>query len=62
MSLPRKPRAVIFDLDGTLIDSETLVREAHFAACKELGFVMSDAQFLAPAPVADAAPVATSQH
>jgi HAD superfamily hydrolase (TIGR01509 family) len=45
--LPRKPRAVVFDLDGTLIDSEALVKEAHFAACKSLGFAMSDAQFLA---------------
>ncbi|MEZ5961683.1 MAG: HAD family phosphatase [Hyphomonadaceae bacterium] len=47
MSLPRKPRAVVFDLDGTLIDSEALVKEAHFAACTELGVTMTDAQFLA---------------
>lgn len=47
MSLPRRPRAVVFDLDGTLIDSEALVREAHFAACAELGVSMTDAQFLA---------------
>ncbi|MEZ5956618.1 MAG: HAD family phosphatase [Hyphomonadaceae bacterium] len=47
MSLPRKPRAVIFDLDGTLIDSEALVKDAHFAACAELGVTMTDAQFLA---------------
>jgi HAD superfamily hydrolase (TIGR01509 family) len=44
--LPRKPLAIVFDLDGTLIDSEALVREAHFAACDRLGFAMSDAQFL----------------
>ncbi len=37
----------MFDLDGTLIDSEMLVREAHFAACGQLGITMSDAQFLA---------------
>lgn len=46
MTLPRKPLAVVFDLDGTLIDSEALVREAHFAACDKFGYVMSDAQFL----------------
>ena len=46
MKLPRKPRAVVFDLDGTLIDSEALVKDAHFAACAEIGVAMSDAQFL----------------
>jgi HAD superfamily hydrolase (TIGR01509 family) len=46
MSLPRRPMGVVFDLDGTLIDSESLVREAHFAACGQLGYTMSDAQFL----------------
>lgn len=47
MNLPRKPKAVVFDLDGTLIDSEALVKEAHFAACAEMGVTMSEAQFLA---------------
>lgn len=46
MSLPRTPKAVVFDLDGTLIDSEALVREAHFHACAELGYTMSEAQFI----------------
>lgn len=46
MKLPRKPLAVVFDLDGTLIDSESLVRDAHFAACAQFGVTMSDAQFL----------------
>ncbi|MBY0564135.1 MAG: HAD family phosphatase [Hyphomonadaceae bacterium] len=46
MSLPRPPRAVVFDLDGTLIDSEALVRDAYFAACANFGIAMSDAQFL----------------
>ena len=27
MKLPRRPRAAVFDLDGTLIDSEALVRK-----------------------------------
>ena len=47
MKLPRKPRAVVFDLDGTLIDSESLVKDAHFAACAEIGVAMTDAQFFA---------------
>lgn len=47
MNLPRTPRAVVFDLDGTLIDSEALVKAAHFAACAALGVTMTDAQFLA---------------
>jgi len=46
LRLPRKPRAVVFDLDGTLIDSEALVKDAHFAACAEIGVAMTDAQFL----------------
>lgn len=46
MSLPRRPLAVVFDLDGTLIDSEALVRESYFAACEGFGVAMSDAQFL----------------
>jgi len=47
LKLPRKPRAVVFDLDGTLIDSEALVKDAHFAACAELGVTMTEPQFLA---------------
>ena len=47
MTLPRRPKAVVFDLDGTLIDSEALVKEAHFAAIAQMGLAMSDAQFLA---------------
>jgi HAD superfamily hydrolase (TIGR01509 family) len=46
VSLPRKPLAVVFDLDGTLIDSEALVREAYFTTCGQFGVAMSDAQFL----------------
>lgn len=46
MSLPRRPEAVVFDLDGTLIDSELLVREALQNAARTMGVVMSDAQFL----------------
>ena len=46
MSLKRRPLGVVFDLDGTLIDSEALVRDAHFDACRRLGLAMTDAQFL----------------
>lgn len=46
MTLSRRPAAVVFDLDGTLIDSEALVRDAHFAACLQFGVTMTDAQFL----------------
>jgi HAD superfamily hydrolase (TIGR01509 family) len=31
-ALPRQPLAVVFDFDGTLVDSEALVREGYFAA------------------------------
>jgi HAD superfamily hydrolase (TIGR01509 family) len=46
VSLPRTPKAVVFDLDGTLIDSEALVREAYFKTCSQFGVAMSEAQFL----------------
>ncbi len=46
MSLPRTPKAVVFDLDGTLIDSEALVREAYFTTCSQFGVALSDPQFL----------------
>jgi HAD superfamily hydrolase (TIGR01509 family) len=46
LSLPQALRAVIFDLDGTLIDSEALVREAYFAAAKQFRIEVTDAQFL----------------
>lgn len=47
MSLSRIPKAVVFDLDGTLIDSESLVREAYQRTCAQFGVSMTDAQFLA---------------
>jgi HAD superfamily hydrolase (TIGR01509 family) len=46
MTLPRKPRAVAIDLDGTLIDSEALVRETYGAVASATGLSMSDEQFL----------------
>jgi len=47
VSLPVAPKAVVFDLDGTLIDSETLVREAYRQTSAQFGVNISDAQFLA---------------
>ncbi len=46
MKLPRAPKAVVFDLDGTLIDSEALVREAYLTTSAQFGVALSDAQFL----------------
>lgn len=46
VSLPRQPKAVVFDLDGTLIDSERLVKAAYSAQCAVFGVEMSDAHFL----------------
>lgn len=44
--LPREPKAVVFDLDGTLIDSERLVRAAYFAQCEVFGVAFTDEHFL----------------
>ena len=41
----RKPQAVVFDMDGLLLDSERLYRTAHIAACGELGHGMDEALY-----------------
>lgn len=46
MRLPRQPHAVVFDLDGTLIDSEALVRTGYMAAAPRFGIDMTDEHFL----------------
>jgi beta-phosphoglucomutase-like phosphatase (HAD superfamily) len=38
--LHRSPAAVIFDMDGLLLDTEVLYRDAILSACSELGYVM----------------------
>jgi HAD superfamily hydrolase (TIGR01509 family) len=44
--LPRRPKAVVFDLDGTLIDSEALVLEAYMAAAARHSVPFTHEQFL----------------
>jgi HAD superfamily hydrolase (TIGR01509 family) len=44
--LPRRPKAVVFDLDGTLIDSEALVLEAYMAAANRHSVPFTHEQFL----------------
>ncbi len=44
--LPRPPKAVVFDLDGTLIDSEALVLQAYMAAADRHSVPFTHDQFL----------------
>ena len=46
MRLPRPVQAVIFDMDGTLLDTEALYEIAMHAVCAEMGVVMSSAVHL----------------
>ena len=46
MNIPARIRAVIFDLDGVLTDSEPLINAAAVAMFKEQGLVVQPADFL----------------
>ncbi len=37
MTLPRMPKAIVFDMDGVLIDTETLYRDSFLAASQDGG-------------------------
>lgn len=42
--LPRRPAAVIFDLDGTLLDSERMLLDAHASTAARLGVHLDEAR------------------
>lgn len=43
--LRSRPAAVLFDLDGLLLDTERLIRDAMIAVMADLGFTMGDADY-----------------
>lgn len=47
MKLPRRPQAVIFDMDGLIFDTEQLYQEAIMAAADEVGQPMTPEVFRA---------------
>lgn len=42
MTLPERIDAVVFDMDGTLLDTEAVYKEVLFGVCAELGHAMTD--------------------
>lgn len=46
MKLPRRPAAVVFDMDGILFNTEALYRDALFAAAEEGGHPLTEALFI----------------
>lgn len=43
--ISRRPAAVLLDMDGLLIDSERLIRDAMAATMAEMGFAMHDSDY-----------------
>src|SRR5258708_23437503 len=46
MALPRLVKAVVFDMDGLLFDTESVYREAMMATAREWGLEMTNDLFL----------------
>jgi HAD superfamily hydrolase (TIGR01509 family) len=46
MNLPRDVKAVVFDMDGLLFDSESVYRDAMLATAQQMGFELPDWMFL----------------
>ena len=57
MTLPRIPKAVVFDMDGLLCDTEVVYRDAMFATAAEHGHHMPLSLFQSmiglPGPMSD---------
>jgi HAD superfamily hydrolase (TIGR01509 family) len=46
INFPRKPHAVVFDMDGVIFDTEVLYRDALIAAALEFGRQLPDAVYI----------------